>query len=187
MAHVRGVGDAQRLRLGIGAEVEVTLGQTEPALIDLADHLAAFLRIDFGVQRERSVDATRREPGELLAQVFARLDPVDAREIGRDRLRTLAVRAGRIHQHGVQRSELLQRRILLGRRLRGRTVEHLMEDFLVVVEHQAAGADSRVRRRDLGLVEPTAVCVAPEILARRAGRVAERGIDTVRFSARGSG
>ena len=163
---VRDVLVAQRLVLGARLQVVLAFRQAEAALHGVRDVHRGILEVAERAEAEQRLDALRVPRVDERDDVFLRLQRVDLREVGLDRVVTGLLDARLIHRRGVEVADLLRVGARLGGFLRA-LLEDLLEEVQVALAHLVADAPGRVLGRDRVGVEPAAVGVAVEVRARR--------------------
>jgi hypothetical protein len=78
---VRCVLRAQFARVGVGAQIVVAFGQTEPALIEFADHRGGVADVDRRGECEAGIDAERVQAREHCGNIARGRNVIDRREL----------------------------------------------------------------------------------------------------------
>jgi hypothetical protein len=166
LAHVRDVRGADVVGLLALVEVVITVGKTEPALIELADHLRGVLVILAGSEADQRVEAELVERADRRGEVLALLHVVDGGERLAERLEARLLDAGLVHAGRPVVGELL--RVRVARVLpSGVVVEHLLEELLIaLVDLGEAAAPRRFVVGDGRVLDPGAARVRVEVVAR---------------------
>ena len=179
--HLRDVGKvfvAELLRLVVRLEVIVAVGQSQATLVGPDDDLARVAAVLVGAELEDRVDAHHLEARDLGLERGDRGDLLDRGKLALQRREPLRLDGGLVHARQVEVADLLVVRARSVGGLRD-LLEDLVQALAVLLLEEREGPPVGLVGGDRVRLEPSAVAVEVEVLARGHRRVHVRGVDAM--------